>query len=86
MDYEFRIKLAEKELAHLREMQVLMQEHQGAHDASFTVVSSRMDRTEANLEKLAALQVVTEQKLQNVADKLENLIDVLVRGQRNGHA
>jgi hypothetical protein len=55
-----------------------MQAHQSAHGASFAVVGSRPDRIEANLEKLAALQVITEQKLQN-------LIDVLMGSQRNGH-
>ncbi len=86
MDYEFHIQLAEKELAHLREMQPLMRSHQEAHDRSFTVVGSRLDRIEENLEnvtsvlkELSLAQAATEQKLQG-------LIEILTRGERNGRA
>jgi septation ring formation regulator EzrA len=78
VDYEFQIRLAEKELAHLREMQAIMRSHQDAHDQSLSVIGSRLDRIEDNLEKVTALQAVTEQKLQG-------LIDLLVREHRNGH-
>jgi hypothetical protein len=73
VDCEFRILVAEKELAHLREVQGIMRSHLEAHDASFAVVGSRMDRIETNLERiettvgqLAEMQKVTEQKLQNL--------------------
>jgi hypothetical protein len=78
MDYEFRILVAEKELAHLREMHALMRSHIDAHDASFTAAIGRFDRIETNLEKLSLLQIQTEQKLQG-------LIDALVREHSNGH-
>jgi hypothetical protein len=78
VDYEFQIRLAEKELTHLREMQAIMRSHQDAHDQSLAVLGSRMDRIEDNLEKVTVLQAVTEQKLQS-------LIDLLVREHRNGH-
>jgi hypothetical protein len=77
MDYEFRIKLAEKELAHLKEMQDIMRTHQDVHDASFAAVNTTLDRIEGILEKLSVAQLATEQKLQS-------LIDVLLRDHSNG--
>jgi predicted transcriptional regulator len=85
MDYEFRIQVAEKELAHLREMQRLMRSNLDAHDASFDAAIKRFERIEANLESVSAMQktlstaqLVTEQKMQG-------LIDLLVREHANGH-
>ena len=78
MNYEYRILLAEKELAHLREMQAIMQSHQDTHDQGFVAVASRLDRIEENLDRLVAAQLVTEQKLQG-------LIDILTREHSNGH-
>lgn len=77
MDYEFRIKIAEKELAHLKEMQALFRAHQDALDVSIGALSTVTERIEANLERLTAAQLLTEQKLQN-------LIDILVREHGNG--
>ena len=56
MDYEFRIQVAEKELAHLREMHSLMRSHIDTHDASFEAAIKRFDRIEANLENVSAMQ------------------------------
>ena len=78
MDYEFSILAAEKELAHLKEMQALYAAHQEVHDKAFAAVGSRLDRIEEILEKLALAQAATEQKLQS-------LIEILVREHRNGH-
>ncbi len=78
MDYEFSIRAAEKELAHLKEMQALYSAHQEAHGRAFDGVGSRPDRIEEILEKLAVAQAVTEQKL-------ASLIDILVRERRNGN-
>ena len=85
MDYEFRILLAEKELAHLREMHGLMRTHIDVHDTGFKAAEERFERIEGNLERTnttlaetALLQKVTEQKLQS-------LIDLLVREHSNGH-
>lgn len=79
MDYEFRIKIAEKELAHLKEMQSLFLARQDAHDASIAMLDKITGQIEANLEQITALQLVTERKLQN-------LIDVLVREHGNGRS
>lgn len=77
MDYQFRIELAEKELAHLREMQTLIRARQDAHEQSLDASAKRFERIEITLEKLAAAQLVTEQKLQS-------LITLLVREHGNG--
>lgn len=84
IDYEYRITVAEKELAHLREMQALARAHREAHDQPFAAVATRMERIEDNLDKATAIlkdlsvaQKVTEQKFQG-------LIDILVREHSNG--
>jgi hypothetical protein len=51
MDYEYRIRLAEKELAHYREMQTILRSHQDAHDRSIEGLKTIQQRTEANLER-----------------------------------
>jgi hypothetical protein len=86
VDYEFSIKLCEKELIHLREMQALKRAHVDAHDATFDAAAGRMDRIETNLERteatagqVAEMQKVTEQKLQG-------LIEVLAREHSYGRA
>lgn len=77
MNYEFRIELAEKELAHLREMQSLIRARQDAYDQAVDAAIARFTRIEENLEKLTAAQLVTEQKLQS-------LIAILAREHGNG--
>jgi hypothetical protein len=79
MDYEFRIKVAERELAHLREMQKLTEAHQDTHDMSIAALGGRMDRVEANLE-------TTSELLRETAKKLAELILALRGGSGNGHA
>jgi hypothetical protein len=84
MDYEWSIKVHERELAHLREMQALTRAHMDTHDTSFQVVGDRMERIETSLEltqatvrEVAEMQKVTEQKMQS-------LIDILAREHSNG--
>ena len=84
MDYEFRIKVAEEELAHLRKMQLLMQAHQDSHDKSIMALGSRMDRAEADLAEAAATLKETNatvlligQKLSEVGTSLSELIQAL---------
>jgi hypothetical protein len=77
MDYEWSIKVCERELAHLREMQALHRAHLDAHDGALNVVGGRMDRIEATLERTAAMQEITERKMQG-------LIDILAREHSNG--
>ena len=91
MDYEFSIRVLEKELAHQREMQALLRAHVDAHDRTFDMVASSLQRAVSNLEKtnealsqlatayaqLAAAQAVSEQKFQG-------LVDLLTREHNNG--
>jgi hypothetical protein len=62
-----------------------MRSHIDTHDASFEAAIKRFDRIEANLENVSAMQktlstaqLVTEQKMQG-------LIDLLVREHANRH-
>jgi chromosome segregation ATPase len=93
VDYEFRIKVAERELAHLREMQALTQAHLDAHDKSFNAVEARFERIDAYLEKIAQAQVRTEanlvvltDRLTDLSQKFNGLIDALTREHGNGRS
>lgn len=84
MDYEFRIKHAELELAHLREMQALHSTRLDAHDRSieatriwFDRVMETIDRTAANLDLLTIRQMTLE-------EKIDRLVDALSHGRLNG--
>jgi phage shock protein A len=77
MDYEFHILVAERELAHLREMQALTRSHVEAHDSSFKAVEARFDRIERYLER-------TEANLAAMSEKFNGLIDALPREHGNG--
>jgi hypothetical protein len=88
MDYEYRIKIAERELAHLREMQALHTAHMDVTDKAIEACGTIMERVESNLEKLTLAQLVTEQKLAALAEirtrteeRLQSLIEVLLRGE-----
>ena len=85
MDYEYRIQLAEKELAHYREMQTILRSHQDAHDRSIEGLKTIQQRTEANLEKLSVAQLVTEARLESLGKALEAFIAALAREHSNGH-
>ncbi|MBV9269171.1 MAG: hypothetical protein JO061_23580 [Acidobacteriaceae bacterium] len=77
IDYQFRIKVAERELAHLREMQAIQQAHLDAHDCSFEAVGGRLDRIEADLAAAAA-------NLNEVRPALKNLSEIITHEHRNG--
>jgi hypothetical protein len=84
MDYEWRIKLAERELAHLKELQGITRAHFDVTGQARETFGTTLERIEDNLEKLSAgvrqlqaAQLVTEQKLQN-------LIEILAREHANG--
>jgi outer membrane protein TolC len=91
MDYEFHILMAEKELAHLRQMQALTQSHVEAHDNSFEAVERRFERIDGYLEQIAANQARTEANLARteanlaaLSEKFNGLIDALTREHGNG--
>lgn len=98
MDYEFRIVVAERELAHLREMQQLTRSHLDAHDRSVEAALQRFERIEGYLEQTAQAQARTEANLAHMdaqlartdallaelAGKFNGLIDALVKEHGNG--
>jgi hypothetical protein len=77
MDYEFRILLAERELAHLKEMQALQRAHLDTHDRSFEAAGERLNRIESLLEQTAQSQVRTQKML-------EDFVAILARSHGNG--
>jgi hypothetical protein len=76
MDYEFRIKLAEKELAHLREMHDLHRNRMDANEQGFESLRAIVERTAANLDVLTV-------QVSRLEAKIDTLVDALLRG-RNG--
>jgi chromosome segregation ATPase len=91
MDYEFHILMAEKELAHLREMQALTRPHVEAHDNSLKAADGRFERIDGYLEQIAANQARTEAnlartdiQLATLAERFNSLIDALTRERGNG--
>lgn len=84
MDYEFHILLAEKELAHLREMQALTRSHVEAHDGSCKAVEARFERIDGYLEQIAVNLARTEVNLAALSEKFNGLIDALTREHGNG--
>lgn len=91
MDYEYRILIAEKELTHLREIQAISRAHQDAHGQSIAAIDTILQRVETNLERLSALQIVTEEKMHGlmtnqlaIGQKLQGLIEVLASEHSNG--
>ena len=78
MDYEFRIKLAEKELAHLRDMQEIQRQRQDTTDARFEAI-------ERLLFESVQLNKQTAENLAVLTAKFDTLIEALGRQPRNGH-
>jgi predicted nucleic acid-binding Zn-ribbon protein len=83
-DLEYRIKIAERELAHLRELYDIQQSHIGAHDASLHAIDQRFERIEADLATAAANLKEVSAGLKEVSSGLKNLIDIITREHRNG--
>ena len=85
VDYEFRIKLLEKETAHLKEMQTLLGQGEDVAD-------DRLDKTQAILATVGTrLQEIAEAHnnltidLDRLDKKFEALVDLLLHQPRNGH-
>lgn len=85
MDYEFRIQLAERELAHLKELQQMQRSHLDTHDQSIEAIHGNLallisanNATAQNLESLTA-------RVDTLATKIDTLVDALLRQPRNGH-
>ena len=77
MDYEFRIMLLEKELAHYREMQAIVRERQDTSDA-------RHERSESLMEAVGAALLSVITNLDKLSDKVDALVSALLREHTNG--
>ena len=83
MDYEFRIKQAELELAHLREMQQIGRERMDSQDRWLEAMQTVIERTAANLDLLTVQTGKLAEKLDNLEGKVDQLVKALL-GSRNG--
>lgn len=80
MDYEFRIKQAELELAHFREMQALRGDRLDSHDRSIDAMKQILDGILVTVNRTAAnLDVLTVQvgRLETRVDQLAVRVDML---------
>ena len=78
MDYDFRIKLAERELEHLKEMQELQRLRQDAADNRLDKMQDVVDGILRSIAELRDVQLETQVQLQS-------LIQALSREHGNGH-
>jgi hypothetical protein len=92
VDYEFRIKSLERETAHLKEMQELSRERHDTSDERLTLIQEILATVGQRLQELVGAQnnlFIAQEKLtldQSVTEqKLQQLIDIIIRGQQNGH-
>ncbi len=85
MDYEFRIKQAEIELGHLRELQQLHRGRMDAHESRMDEIQAIVQRTTENLDVLTIQTGKLETKIDQFTAKVDQLVDALLHGQvRNG--
>lgn len=80
MDYEFRIKQAEADLAHLQTLQALSRGRLDAHDSSLESLTTITRQTAVNLDVLTV-------QVGRLEVKIDKLVDALLHNQtRNGGA
>jgi hypothetical protein len=88
VDYEYRILLAEKELAHLREMQQLREQHHDTPDLRLDKIQKILHETTAAIASLAAQAITGRADLQTLGDHVDALtgrIDALVKALLREH-
>ena len=83
MDYEFRIKLLETELTHMREMQQLARERQDTTDG-------RLDSTKVLIDNLIIIATKNNESIGMLTEKIDklttnvnNLVGALLRQNPN---
>ena len=84
MDYEFQIQRHERELAHLREMQKLLESHQDTTDQRLDKMQAILRDATAAIAALAEQAVITRADLQTIAANVAALTRALLRGHPNG--
>ena len=84
MDYEFKITVLEKELAHYREMQALQQAHLDAHDSTLGSLVQIAQRTERNLEALTVHVAALSFRMDTLTGNVDLLVKAPLREHPNG--
>ena len=90
MDYEFRIKLLETELTHVREMQQLCHQRQDTFDGRLDLTKMLIDKLTTNVDNLATTVGVLSEKVDGITDNIDklttnvnNLVGALLRQNPN---
>ncbi len=83
MDYEFKIKLLETELTHMREMQQLVRERQdtadGRLDSTKVLIDNLLTTATKNNESIGMLT----EKIDKLTTNVNNLVGALLRQNPN---
>lgn len=92
MDYEYRILLLEKDLAHAREMQQIMRGRMDTHDTGFEHLKNgmidareRLDRIEINVEAISTKMDALTDNVNKLTNTVNSLVTALLREHPNGH-
>jgi chromosome segregation ATPase len=83
-NYEFRIKVLEAELAHVREMYAIHRAALEDHDTGLEYTGNRMAALEAALETLTANMNTLTTNVNTLAGKVDALVSALLREHPNG--
>jgi chromosome segregation ATPase len=92
MDYEWKILMLDKEVAHLREMKDLGRGRMDAHGASIealhgylNAIAGNLKETTESLSKTAVTVEAISTRVESLSVKLDALVEALLREHPNGH-
>lgn len=86
MDYEFRITLLEKELAHVRELQQLRGGRQDINDERLDKCQALVIETATNLSRCEAVVESLGGKLDHLTADVDRLVKLMLGQKTNGHS
>jgi hypothetical protein len=85
IDYEFKIRLLEKDLQHYREMQALMRERMDTHQLNFDHIAAGLIGAGERLARIEAIVEATTANINTLSAKIDKLVDAMLRNNPNGH-
>ncbi|MDQ2775052.1 MAG: hypothetical protein M3Y57_09065 [Acidobacteriota bacterium] len=83
MDYEFRIKVAERELAHLIEMKTLQDGRPDANDKRLDAIQHLAETTANTVDNLAVKVDILASKADLLVTKLDSVVEAMLHTCRN---
>jgi hypothetical protein len=84
VDYEFKIRMLEREIAHLKEMQQLQSGRLDIHDRGFDAVHETLAETGRMLRQSALELEEMRGIVRESQVMLKQLLDAMLTGRRNG--